>query len=101
MEAGDALFVDLPVGRKFHRSDRLSRDLFQSSQAAAIAWVDEEDRHPGSPGAAGSPDAVDVRFRIDGQVIVNDVTDALHIKAARCDIGGDQNIDFARLQTLD
>ena len=40
------------------------------------------------PGSAGAPDAVDVILGVFGEVVVNDVADALHMDAASGHVGG-------------
>ena len=53
---------------------------------------------PAAPGAAGAPDAVDVGVAILGRVEVDHVRDAVHVDAARGDVGRDQRADLRRLE---
>src|SRR5205814_8529458 len=45
-------------------------------------------------GARGAADAVDVRVRVPGDVVVDDVGDVLDVEAAGGDIGGDQQVSL-------
>jgi len=45
---------------------------------------------PGSP-----TDAVDIIFRILGQIVIDHVADIFNMNAAGGDVGGDQNFDLA------
>ncbi len=54
---------------------------------------------PRAPGAARAPDAMHVRVVVVGQVEVDHVRDALHVDAARGDIGRDERVDAAALET--
>jgi hypothetical protein len=44
-----------------------------------------------APSAASTADAVHVIFRLHWQIIINGVTDGLHVDAARGDIGSNQH----------
>ena len=50
------------------------------------------------PGARGAADAVDVALRDVGQVVVDDVADAVDVDAAGRDVGRDQSADPAALE---
>ena len=43
---------------------------------------------------------MDIRFYIRRNIVIDDVTDALHIQPARCHISSDNNIEFAVLKIL-
>ncbi len=46
----------------------------------------------------GTADAVRVVFRLHGQVVVNGMADALHVDAARGNVGCNQDTQFLTLQ---
>ena len=51
----------------------------------------ERDRDSGRPGPAGATDAMDIRFRFRGKVVVDDVGDVFDIQAASRDVGCDEH----------
>ena len=60
----------------------------------------EADRRPGSSGATGTPNPVDVLLRCVRQVIVQDVRDPVDIETARRDVRGDQEPDPSRAEVV-
>ena len=101
LELGDAHVVDRLDARQLHRLDRLARGALDRAQHAALARRDEQDRLAAAAGAAGAADAVHVAFGVVRHVVVDHVADALHVQAARGDVGGDQDVDLAVLELLD
>ena len=79
-----------------HRLDRLARARARCRAAVALARRDEQDRLAAAAGAAGAADAVDVALDVVGDVVVDDVADALDVEAARGDVGRDQHVELAR-----
>src|SRR5262249_42497065 len=63
--------------------------------AGHVGPVDERDRHTGGAGATGPADPVYVGLLVLGTAVVDDVRDVLHVDAARCHIGGDEDLDLA------
>jgi hypothetical protein len=51
-------------------------------------------------GAGGAADAVDVDLGVFGQVVVDDVGDALHVQAAGGEVRRDEHLQFAAPQLL-
>ena len=51
--------------------------------------------------AAGAADAVDVVFRMAGDIVIDDVRDALDIEPARGEIGGDEHFELAGLEAFE
>ena len=83
-----------------HRLDGLARGALDRAQHAALARRHEQDRLAGAAGAAGAADAVHVALGVVRDVVVQHVADAVHVEAARGDVGGDQHVDAAVLQLL-
>ena len=57
--------------------------------------VHERDRDPGGAGPTGAPDAVHVRVRVLGAVVVDHVRDAGDVEPAGCHVGRDQDVDLS------
>jgi len=96
-----ALLVDLSVAGDFHRLDCLSRFFLDQSQSASFARADHQDRFAASSGAAGSSDAMDIDFAVIGGIVVDHMTDSLHIESSGRYVGGDDDLDPVVLQTID
>ena len=56
---------------------------------------------PLAPGAAGAADAVDIVVGLPRNVEIDDVADALHVEAARGDVGGDEDGDLVLLEPVE
>ena len=56
---------------------------------------------PVSAGAAGAADAMDIIVRMPGNVVIEDVADALDVEAAGGDVGGDQDVDLVLLEAVE
>src|SRR5437867_3002337 len=65
-------------------------DLLDRRQLVGIPFAHEGDRAPGTARSSGTTDAVDVGFRVLGNVVVEHVRNLGDIQAARGDIGSDQ-----------
>ncbi len=80
MEPNHALLVNRAVGRQRHAFDRLTRSHFQATQLAAITRTDKQYGFAAND-LRGQYGRCGVRtLRIKGQIIVNDVADALTSK---------------------
>ena len=66
----------------------------------AVAGACKADGNPVAARAAGAADAVHVVFGLHRQVVVDDVRDALHVDAARGDVGGHEHFQPAAAQRL-
>ena len=97
-EAGDALLVDVGHRRQVHRLERRARGALDVAQHVALARRDEQDRLAVAPGTPGAADAVHVGLGVVGHVVVDDVADALHVEAARRDVGRHQDVELAALE---
>ena len=64
-------------------------------QQPVLARLDQGDRHALASGAPGPPDAVDVRVRRGGHVVVDDVGDVLDVEAAGRHVGRDEDVQGA------
>ena len=60
----------------------------------------ERDRLAARPGPPGAADAMNVGFRVERQVVVDDVRDVVHVQSARRDVAGHQHARLAVLESL-
>ncbi len=81
VELADAHLVDIALRRHCHRFDLLTCRHFDPLQLALFAWVQEQDRLARPSSTAGPANAMDVAFAIEGQIVIDDVADALNIEA--------------------
>src|SRR3954466_7649346 len=65
---------------------------------AGLVGIDERDADAALARAARAPDAVDVALAVGGRIEVDDVRDAVHVDAARGDVGGDERVHPAGLE---
>ena len=65
-----------------------------------LTGVAKADGDPGRPGARGSANAMHIGLRHIRQIEINDMCHAIHIDAARGDIGRDQHADAPVLERL-
>ena len=72
--------------------------LLDAAQEIAFTGRTERNGVAPGPGPGGAADAVDVYFGFHGQVIVDDMGNAVHVQPAGGDIGGDQHADAAVLE---
>ena len=94
------MLIDRGVGRHLHRLDRLADRALQAAKEAAFPGGEEEDGVAGAASPARAADAMHVGLAIEGDVVVDDKIDPLHVQAAGGDIGGHQHIDPAIPQPL-
>ena len=93
--------VDVFDAGQLHLDHRLSGCALDLVEQSPLAWGDEADGGAAASRPAGAPDAVHVGLGVDGDVVVDDVADAVHVEAAGGDIRGHQDVEFAVLQLLD
>ena len=101
LEVGNAFVVDCLGGRQGQRFYFLPRRALNGTEHASLTGRDKEYCVALSTGTSGSPDSVDVGFRVVGNVVVDYVADAVHIQATCRNVCGDQNIQAACLELVD
>src|SRR2546423_13658307 len=69
--------------------------LLDVAQERPFFIVAKRDRDAFGPGARGAADAMHIAFRNVRQVVIDDVADAIHVDAARRDVGRDQGLELA------
>src|SRR4029077_11057981 len=84
LESRDDLLLDL-----------LADEPLDVAEQGAVFARDERHRLPRFPRAAGAADAVDVVFGDVRQIVVHHVRQGLDVDAARGDVGGDEDLQFA------
>lgn len=67
-------------------------------ECTTLAWIAEGHRDAAGTSSAGSTDAMHIALRIDRQLVVDDVAQALNIDAAGCDVRCDQHSRAAVLE---
>ncbi len=77
--------------------DHLVRVALDRADFMAFAMQRQRERLTIPAGTARTADTVHVIFRLHRQVEVDDVADALHVDAARGNVGGHQNLDLVAL----
>ena len=92
---------DVRLARQRHRFDRLARGLLDRAQHAGLTRGDEDNRLPAAPGTRGAADAMDIRFRIVGNIVIEHVANAADIESACRDVGRDDNVDETALEPID
>ena len=75
--------------------------MLDGAQHAPFAWGDEEDGRAFPTCAAGTADPVHVGLGVIGYVVIDNVSDALHVQSARRDVGGDDDVQRSFLEPLD
>ena len=73
----------------------------QTRDAADVGLLlrqDERDAGAATTGPAGAADAVRVRVRLFGRIVVDHVGDVLDVEPARGDVGGDEGAHLARVE---
>ena len=71
------------------------------AQIGAFGRVAKADGDAFGAGARGAADAMDIALGLGGQLVVDDVSHALHVDAARGEIGGDQHAGTAAAEVLE
>ena len=89
------------VGRRRDDRDPLVGQPLDTLELAALAAVAERDRNARGAGARGAADAMDVALGIGRQLEVDDVGHALHVDAARGEIGRDQDAGLAAAEIVE
>src|ERR1700733_10529874 len=77
-----------------HRGNRAANEPLDGVQVRDFVTIAERNGHSRRPRAAGAADAMHIRFGLVGQIVVDDVSDAVDVDAAAGDVGGDQHGDF-------
>jgi hypothetical protein len=95
------LLVDLSVAGDLHRLDRLPRLFLDQPQSAAFAGADHQDGFAASSCSAGSADSMDIDFAVIRWIVVDHMTDSLHIESSGSHVGGDNDLNPVVLQTID
>jgi hypothetical protein len=72
-----------------------SDEPLQSSQRIPVFRGDKTDRISNRLRAARAPDAVHIVFRVHGEVVVDDMRDAVDVDTPGSDVGSHQDSDFA------
>ena len=80
---------------------RFPHDSLKCPNHVVVFRCDQCESVAGAFRAPGAPDAVDVGVGGIGHVEVDHVRDALHIQAARGDVGGDHDLVSAVLEALE
>ncbi len=101
VEAGEAGDVHILDRGQLHLRERLAGRLLDRGEQPALARSDETDRGAAAARPSGAADAVDVGLRVDRDVVVDDVADALHVEAAGGDIRRHEDVELARPELLD
>jgi hypothetical protein len=83
-----------------HRN-QVGRETLDLLDLAKILAIGQTDGHAVATGTTRAADAVHVIFGLLGQIKVDDVADALHIDAARGDVGGNQHLDTTTTQGVE
>ena len=89
------------VGRRRHDGNALVGQPLDTLELAALAAVAERDRNARGAGARSAADAMDVALGIGRQLEVDDMGHALHVDAARGEIGSDQDAGFAAAEIVE
>jgi hypothetical protein len=79
----------------------LTEQLLNRLQRTTLCRFAERNRNTSSARAASSADAMHVTLSFYWNIEVHDVTDAVHVNAARGDIGGHQDARLASLESIE
>ena len=91
----------LAAERMFRHIDLPLDQAFDAAQIVAFRRVAERQGHALGAGARGAADAVDVTFGLVRQLEIDDVGHAVHVDAARRNIGRDQDPHIVRLEPFE
>src|SRR5690242_11389717 len=80
--------------------DPAADKAFERAQGVLILRRHKADGIAHRVRAARSADAVNIILGVHGEIIIDDVRDAVHIDAPRGDVGGDQHAHGTRLEIL-
>src|SRR5215813_13228028 len=78
------------IGRSHEHRDPLIGEPLDALELPALARIAERDGDARGAGARGAADAMDVALGVGRQFVVDDVGHALHVDAARREVGRDQ-----------
>src|SRR5690606_32481658 len=101
IEAGEAGGVDVLGAGQRHLGRSLAGRLLDALEQVALARCDEADGVTGAASTACAADAVHVGLGVGGDVVVDDVADALDVEATSGDIGSDEDVELAVLELVD
>ncbi len=101
LEEPDAPVADILAGRQVHLRNRLPRRLLDGGEHAPLARRDEKDRLSLAPRPSRTADTVDVGFGVGGDVVIDDMADALDVETAGGHVGGDDDVEVSILEALD
>ena len=101
VETGEPRRVDVVDGRQLHLHERGAVVLLDRAQEVALAGRDERDRVAAAARTTGASDPVHVGLRVGGDVVVDDVADALDVEAAGGDVGRDEDVELGVLELAD
>src|SRR5690606_17491278 len=101
LETIDTLGDEIVTRRQFERWNLLPRRALDGAQHVSFAWRDEQDSLAFTSSPTGSTDTVHIGFVIIWNVVVDDVTDPLDIKAACGHIGRHKNVEATFLELFD
>ena len=79
--------------------ERFSYELLYVVKILRLTFVTKSDRDALTTRSACTTDAMHVALRYIGQVVIEHVTHAVDVNAARGDVRRDQDPDFPRLET--
>lgn len=77
---------------------RLAQQVFYFPQIGSVLRTAERNGVAVRPRPGGAPDAVHVGLGLHGKIVVDHVSDVVHIQSSRRNIGGDQNPETALLE---
>ncbi len=80
--------------------DLLPRGPLDPLQLAVLARLGQRDRDPFPSRPTHAADPVHVRFRLAGDVVIDDVREVFDVQPPRRDVGGDQQVDPAGPELL-
>ena len=89
------------VGRRRNDGDALVGQALDALELAALAAVAERDGDARGAGARGAADTMDIAFGIGRQLEIDDVGHALHVDAARGEIGRDEDAGLAAAEIVE
>ena len=93
--------VHVVDARQLHLGERLPGGPLDRLEQMPLTRGHEQQRLARTAGAAGTADAVHVGLGVVRDVVVDDVGDAVDVETTRGDIGGDEDVERARLQLAD
>ena len=88
-------------GIGLHAFDSQFEGAFDVAQFDGFGTADQRGSDALGAGASGTSDAVNEVFRHLGQVVVDDVSDVVHVQATGGDVGGNQNLRSAILESAE